>query len=147
MPGEYSQWKLTFDPSGSPKVLVDFNQKLAGDLKFPQRNGLDVVPSPDSGWPLLLATGNSSVIIAVEVFADESTDKAARAALLNSLIATAGYGVKPLKIEVAGYSDRYWTFASCGIAEYDAQRALSAPTARNLKGYKLTCAGLSYTGP
>lgn len=144
---EYSQWKLTFDPSGSPKVLLNYNQKLASDLKFPQRNGLDVVPSPDSAWPLLLATGNSSVIIAVELYADEATDKEARAAILDSLIATAAYGVKPLKIQVQGYTDRFWTFASCGIAEYDTSRVVTAPTARNVKGYKLTCAGLSYTGP
>lgn len=147
MAGEYSQWKLTFDPAAANVVLLDYNQKLAADLKFPLKNGLDVINTPDSAWPLLLATGNSAVTLAFEIYADTADDKSARAAILNSLINTALLTIKPLKIQILGYTDRYWTFAACSVAEYEPSRYLSAPTPRVLAGYKLTCVGLSYTGP
>lgn len=138
-----SNWKLTFGST----VLLAYNDELAEELRFPQALGTDVVPTPDSSWPLLLPTGNASVTLAFSVYTSASTDKEARAAILDSLVTVAGTGVSTLKIEVSGYTDRYWTFASCRIKDYEPYRPVEGNSALLVKRYSLVCAGLSRTGP
>lgn len=145
MPKTISRWKLTFDPGGAAVVLVDFGQKLDDDLRFPLRKGVEEVRLVRAAAPLLRNTGNHAVGIRIGVYQDESTDKAARAAVLTSLIAAAGYGVKPLRVEIDDHAAGYWQFASCAVTEHEPARHIEAPAARWLRVYQLTCAGLSYT--
>ena len=145
--GVYSNWKLTFDPATAAIVVLAYDAKMANEMKISQSNGTEVVNAPDSPDPLILALGNSAVTLRLEFYDDKSTDKAARQEILDGLISYAALGVKPLKIEVAGYTDRYWTFAQCRIAEHERGRVVPSGGARLTKVYTLTCAGLSKTGP
>lgn len=138
-----SNWKLTLGGT----VILNIGSEMADELKFPQRNGLDVVPTPDSAWPLLLDTGNSSVTIKFGILVAYADDKQARAGLLDSLVTRAAETVGALKIEVSGYTDRYWTFAQCRAAEYEPSMVITDRGAKVLRSFVLTCAGLSRTGP
>lgn len=138
-----SNWKLTL---GS-EVILDIGQEMADELKFPQRNGLEVVPTPDSAWPLLLDTRNSAVTLKVQAYVTPADDKTARAAVLDSLVTRAAETISTLKMEVAGYTDRYWTAAQCRATEFEPEVVVTARGPRVLRTFSLTCAGLSRTGP
>jgi hypothetical protein len=138
-----SNWKLTL----GALVILDYGSEMPEELKFPQANGLDVVPTPDSAWPLLLDTGNSAVRIKVAVYATAADDKVLRADLLDSLVTRAAETVTTLKLEVYGYTDRYWTFAQCRSAEYEPTVVVTTRGPKTLRTYMLTCAGLARTGP
>jgi len=142
-----SNWKLTFDPAGTPLVLLDYGAKIAGELRFPLRRGLEVVDLVGASEPFLRATGNSVVSLQFEVFKDETLDKTARQSVMESLIAVNMRTRKPLKIQVYGITDRYWQFANAYVNEHNPGRYLEAPTARLVKGYTITCTGLAQVGP
>ena len=76
-----SNWKLTFDPAGTPRVLLDFGQKMVQELRWPVRRGLEVVDIAEAAAPFLRVTGNAVVALSFEVFADEATDALSRRAL------------------------------------------------------------------
>ncbi len=138
-----SNWKLTHGAT----VLVDYGQMLAREFPFDIGNGTDVVASPDSAYPLLLDTGNATVTFSFTVFWDFPTDKEAAAALLNSLIFTAGSGIQILKLERSGYADRYWQYAQARITRSTPELMTNTDTARLAVAYSLTCVGPSYVGP
>lgn len=143
MPKLLSNWRL----SHAGTVLVDYGQMLDRELPFDLGNGTDVAASPDSAYPLLLATGNSTVTLSFTVFRDFATDKEAAAALLNSLISTAWSGVAVLYLTRDGYADRYWQYAQARITRCTQEIVTNSPTARLAVSYSLTCVGPSYVGP
>ncbi|MEO5712987.1 MAG: hypothetical protein ABIT37_05825 [Luteolibacter sp.] len=139
--------KLTFDPASAALVLLDYGWMLAdGPLRFPQKNGTEVVPSPDSSYPLILDTLNSQFVIKYTVVDDAAGSRAASmTAVLNSLISVAALGVKPLKIEVDGVGGgHYWQAAQCKVSENEPWHQPHSRFARTVKSLTLTCAGLSY---
>lgn len=142
-----SNWKLTYDPAGTPLVLLDVGWKVAGELRFPLKRGLEVVDLAEAAAPFLRPAGNSVVTIQFEVFKDESLDKTARQAVMESLIAVNALGKKPLRIEISGITDRYWQFSNAYLHEHNPARYLEAPVARRVLGYTITATGLTQVGP
>lgn len=142
-----SNWKLTFDPAGTPRVLLDFGQKMVQELRWPVRRGLEVVDIAEAAAPFLRVTGNAVVALSFEVFADEATDALSRRALLEGLIAVAALGKRPLRVEIAGISGTYWQFANAAISEHEPARHLTAPTARASLKYNIQATGLTRVGP
>lgn len=140
-----SNWKLTLDPSGTPKVLLNFGDKIDEELSFPLKLGLEVVDLTDSPAPFLRPTKNNTVEISWTVYSDQATDKDSRVEVMNSLIAVMAYTRKPLRIEVSGHSAGYWQFANAFIKEFEPRRHLNSPIARAAKIYSATCTGLTYT--
>jgi len=142
-----SCWRLTFDPTGTPLVLVAYGDELEGEPRWPLGRGLEVVPLVDSVWPFLRPTGNGSVSLRIDLCKAEASDAESRAAVLDSLIAINLLGKKPLKIEVLGITNRYWIFANCCIPNFDPSIYLDGAPASHLKSYTLTCTGFSRMGP
>lgn len=140
-----SKWKLTLDPAGTPKVLLNFGDKIDDELSFPTKLGLEVVDLTDSAVPFLRPNGNNVVEISWKVYSDVSTDVLSRADVLDSLIAVLAYTRKPLRIEIDGVTTGYWQFANAFVTEFEPTRHLSSPAARAGKSYSATCVGLTYT--
>jgi hypothetical protein len=148
-----SLWKLTYDPAGTPIVLLDFAEWIEEELRFPLQRGVEAIPLVDAAAPFLRSTGNASVQISVAKsrivagYSAISADTAAREAELDALIALAATTKKPLQIQISGFTDHYWRFASCVLGGMEVTRMLDAPVARILTTYSLTCAGLAkYNG-
>jgi len=142
-----SNYRLTFDPAGTPLVLLAYGDEIEGEPRYPLGRGLDVVNLIDAAWPFLRPTGNSSVQLKIDIHKPAASDAAARAEVLDSLIAINLLGRKPLKIEVLGITDRYWLFANCYIPNFDPGRSLEGAPNTHVKSYSLTCTGLSRVGP
>ena len=142
-----SNWRVTFDPSGTPLVLLAYGDEIEGEPRWPLGRGLEVVPIVDGAAPFLRPTGNSSVNLRIDIYKPETTDALARAAVLDSLIAINLLGRKPLKIEVYGVTDRYWLFANCYIPNFDPAIYLYNVPDSHIKTYQLVCTGFSRVGP
>lgn len=142
-----SRWKLTWDPAGTPIVLLDFDEMIADEPRWPMSRGTETVPLADSLVPFLRASGNHSVQIGFEVARTETLDATARQRVLESLIAAASMAKKPLRVEIQGISDRYWQFSQCLVTEHNPARHIPAPGSRHLRGWTLVCAGLAQVGP
>lgn len=138
-----SNWKLTLGAT----VILDYGSWLSEELRFPQSNGLEVVPTPDSAWPLLIDTKNSAVTIRFSILSTASEDKETRASALNQLMTRAAETIAALRIDVNGYTDRYWTFAQCRAKEFESGVIRHAGRPMLSRTYELTCAGLTRTGP
>lgn len=142
MPVE-SKWKLTLDPYGTPKVLLNFGDRIEDEISFPAKLGLEVVELTDSADPFLRPSGNNVVNLSWEVWQDEDTDANARQHVLNSLLAVLNYTRKPLRIEVYTITDRYWEFANAFITEHEPRRRLASPKARAAKVFSAACVGFN----
>lgn len=138
-----SAWKFTLG-SG---VILNFGSRLLEEVKLPQANGVDVVMSPDSNWPLLLDGGNSTVKIRFSIITPFATDKEARWSVLANLAARATSGIQALKIEVEGYSDRYATFAQCKASEFEPAVHIHRGAPATVRSYLLECSNLTLTTP
>jgi hypothetical protein len=139
-----SNWKFRL---GETLVILDYGYEMPEEVKFPQRSGLDVVPSPDSAWPLLLATGNAEVVIKFSVLWPFAGDKETRANLMDSLAVWSNYPMSYLYVQVKGYTDRYWLFSQCLVNAVDMEIVITRRGPKAMHSYTLTCAGLSRVGP
>ena len=142
-----SNWRITFDPGGTPLVLLAYGDEIEGEPRYPLGRGLEVVALVDAAAPFLRPTGNSAINLKLDIYKPAASDAAARAEVLDSLIAVNVLGRKPLKIEVLGITDRYWLFANCYIPTYEPGRSPEGPPNIHLKSYSLTCTGFSRVGP
>lgn len=138
--------KLRFDPAGLDLRLLEVGWTLDGPIKFPQKNGTDVVPTPDSPFPLILSTLNSEFILKFTVADDSAaTRKDSMIDVLNSLIAIAALGVKPLWITVQGLTTNKWIVEQCRVSENEPwHQPTGDGKVWTMKTYTLTCAGISY---
>lgn len=140
-----SNWKLTFDPAGTPRVLLDFGEKLAEEISFQGAKGLEVVDLTDAASPFLRPSGNNVVTFSWELWRDAVSDAQARADALNGMMAIIALGRRPLRIQLSGFTGGYWQFANACITEHSALRRLESPTPRYVQTFSATCTGLSYT--
>ena len=81
----YSNWKLTFDPAGTPLVILDYGADIDSELRLPLAKGVEAVDLPGSGVPFLRVLGNNRYAIKFRVFTPTSVDTTARAAMMDSL--------------------------------------------------------------
>lgn len=142
-----SNWKLTFDPAGTPLVLLAIGDEMAEEIRWPLKKGMDLVELVDSANPFMRPTGNNSFVIQLSIFQDEADDATARRKIMESLIAVAALGKKPLKIEAAGVTDRYWQAAAACITEHEPSLLMDFPGARATKAYTITATTLTQVGP
>ena len=140
-----SQWKLTFDPSGSALVICDFGDWIEGELRFPLERGVEVEPLIDAEAPFLRLSGNAVVRTQIDVYEDKTSDASARAAVLDSLISVESLGKKPLRIQIYGRTDQYWQFAEAVISSHNPGRHMESLAARLVKSYSIIATGLSKT--
>jgi hypothetical protein len=143
----YSNWKLTFDPSGTPQVLLNFGDVLTEEIRFPMAIGLEVVPLPGAAAPYLRPSGNAFCSMTFERLTLPSSlyDKSARSDVLDTLITFAPLGRKPLRIEVYGLTDRYWQFANSAFTLVEPRRVLESSKPRFSQKYQITASVLTKT--
>jgi lysophospholipase L1-like esterase len=77
------------------------------------------------------------------VISEESTDSAARAAMLDGLIAAELATKKPLRIEVSGVSNAYWQFSNATVKSHKPKRLLGYDTPANVTQYDFSATGLT----
>ena len=141
-----SNWKFTFDPAGTARVLVAYNDLLDGEPAWSLRKNLVVTQLDEAAAPFLRAGGNAVVSFSLKVYTDETLDSLARRELLESLIAVAPLVKKPLKVEVFGITATYWQFANSYITEHTPVREIDSSRARLVKTYSITATGLVRVG-
>jgi hypothetical protein len=79
-----SNWKLTYDPAGTPLVLLDYGAELADEPDFSLRRGLEVVSIP-YGVPFLRPTKHDVYDVAIAIMHSSASDAEARRDMLNQL--------------------------------------------------------------
>ena len=141
-----SNWKFTYDPLGTPLVLLDYGALLADEIVWSIQRGMEVVQLVDSAAPFLRASGNSVVSISFKVSQEESADSTARTKMLDSIIAVDALIKKPLKVQAYGViATTYWTFANAYITGHEATPDRDAAASALYKSYTITATGLGKT--
>jgi hypothetical protein len=140
-----SNWKFTFDPAGTPRVLLDYGQKIMAEPAYTLDQTLEVVPLVDAAAPFLRLGKNAVVSFQLEIVTDLSTDALARAAVMASIIAAQTAARKPLRIEAYGVTATYWQFANAVIKQHVPRRHMEAPVARTITTWSITATGLTAT--
>lgn len=142
-----SNWKLTWDPAGTPVVLVDYGQELDREIFPSLAKGLEVVPLIDATYPLLRMSKNAVISLSWRGYVDAADDAAARQAMMVALLTWATAGRKALKVEAYGITDRSWLFASAAVTQYTPGRVVDFPLARVETSWAVTATGMSQVGP
>lgn len=142
-----SNWKITFDPAGTPLVLLAVGDEIDSELRCPIKRGLDTVALVDSPMPFLRPTGNSQFAIKLNIYTYTSLDTSARAAMFDSLIAIDTLGRKPLRIEISGITTYFYQFANAYVTDHDPGRDPDGVPAGVVKSYAIVATGLSKITP
>lgn len=142
---QISEWKLTFDPAGTPLVLLDLTSELDGDVDWGMDRVFSLTPLVRGAAPILRDGKNVSASIRFTVFSDTTTDAASRSAMLAAMIVALTPGTKPLQVEALGVTDRYWTFATALVTSIKPARGVIVPPGRRATTYNITAVSLSET--
>jgi hypothetical protein len=141
-----SNWKLTYDPAGTPLVLLTYGDLIQGEPRFPLAKALEVIPLAETDP--LLRDGKSKVhTIQFEVYASAASDKLARQAIMESLVTAGALTRKPLKLEISGITDRYWLYSAAFVEQHNPGMFVEPSVARLVKGWTIKATGLAQVGP
>jgi hypothetical protein len=104
-----SNWRLTYDPTGTPLVLLDFGQIMEGEFTIPWRQQAESRGKIRATTSTRYARGNVESGLALTTFKDHATDAAARLWLLQTSIALNGYSGRTalLRLEISGSETVY----------------------------------------
>jgi hypothetical protein len=103
-----SNWKITWDPAGTPETILSVGDDLAGDIIWRALRSHEVVDLLDATTPFLRDGRTLSLSATFVRIVKAADDAAARAAVLDALVATGTRGKLPVRIEPAGTTARYW---------------------------------------
>ena len=140
-----SLYKVTFSPSSSPLVLVNYGDYIDQELAMVLDRAFEVIDPVDDADVFIRDGKSARYEFSFRVYKAETLDLTARVAAMNSLITVAGLGKKSLRIELQGHSGHYWQFASCGIKRYAPVKVQSYGKARWSKQYDVVASGFTYT--
>lgn len=118
-----SNWKITFDPAGTPETILAVGDDLAGDVTWRAVRSHELVDLLDATTPFLRDGRTLTLSASFTRIIQAADDAAARAAVLDALIATGSRGKKPVKIEASGITARHWEATAALVIS-------SAPTPR-----------------
>lgn len=139
-----SLWTLTFDPAGTPLVLLSAGEAIEDELRFNVQKGLEVVELESSAAPFLRPRGNVAHTLEFDRRIVATTDAAARAALLDWQVTFAALGRKPLKCQFTG-DDDYWTFSNSFITAARTWRKVVDKSPAYILSVSITATGLTKT--
>lgn len=140
-----SNWRMTYDPAGTPLVILDFQDKIDEEPRFGFQTGVDVVPLLASDLPLLRATGNGVFDISFRRLLSQSSDTLAREEVLEWLVNNAARGKAPLQIEILDGTYATYQFSAAVIVQHETQRIITSPFCRYAISFQITAAGLTRT--
>jgi hypothetical protein len=122
----YSSWKLTYDPAGTPVVLVNYGDLLESDELDPAlEKTVEVVSLVDAAAPFIRVGKNAVTSFSLRVLSFGATDLAARSAMLDAIITAQTATKKPLRIEVEGVTGYYWQWANATVKGFRPRRLLA----------------------
>lgn len=127
-----SNWKFTFDPLGTPRVLVDYGNLIEAEPSWSLKKSLQVTQLDEGVAPFLRHAGNAVANFSIRVYKEELVDMTARRLVMESQIAIAPLVVKPLRVQINGISPTYWQYAQSYITEHSPVRDIE------WEGYWLT---------
>ena len=144
-----SNWAITYDPAGTPLVLVAFHAMLESDELEPQlEKTTEVVPLLDAPAPFLRIGKNAVTTFFFRVISVYDTDANARAAMLDGLIAAQTATKKPLRLQIFGISGYYWQFANATIKTHQPRRLLDYDVPALVTQHDFIATGLAkFTAP
>lgn len=114
-----SSWKLTYDPAGTPQVLLDIGERLVSEIRWGSTRGAEVVQLVDAAAPFLRDTRNREVTVSFERIEPETDHAAVCKAVMTRMIAHGSQVKKALKIEAAGVAECYWLAAACLVPDVE----------------------------
>lgn len=143
-----SNWKLTYDPSGTPAVLLDYNMELTDEPEMSLRRGLEVVTIP-YGTPFLRPTKSDIYEVGVSIMRSSSTDAFARRDMINQFVDRYDQTKRvPIRLEAANLTDRYYQWSAAFIHSASVKRVVTEGEdgdATWLLKFGFTAVGLSKT--
>lgn len=144
-----SRWKLTFDPAGTPLVLVALGDLIDSELDWGLGRSIEVVPLAAAAAPFIRPATNNVYQLDFTVFKVESTDEAARRAVMDALRTTDDLVKKPLRVEIGTESGLetgyYYQFASAAVRSLNAFRDVDAPRPRWGRRFSIVATQLTKT--
>jgi hypothetical protein len=142
-----SNYKLTFDPGGTPRVLLDFGDKVDRELDFNFQRNVEEIQIPEAAEPLLRLEGRRARRIEFVTWDDHASDRVARVRVMESIGQIDALEKKPLRIEVADQTDRYWQFNNAAVVTHVPRRLLECPTARREQRFVILATHWQQVGP
>jgi len=136
-----SNWKITYDPSGTPLVLVDFGQLTAEELEIPWAQLVQDSNRTRAANKKYYGRGNVARGLVISAFKDHADDATARNWMLIYSISLPALVTKTLKIEVKGGAS--FLIDEAVIQSAPSRRVVGAPVARTITTYTITGGGLS----
>lgn len=142
-----SNWKLTFDPGGTPLVLLDYGNLVEGEVFPAMSKPAEVTPLAGASAPFIRDLGNRSFRLGFAVILDAADDKAMRQEMMTSLVTVGPLARKVLKVQINGITDRYWKYANAFITEHSPEPVVTSAGARVKKRYTVIATEFSQVGP
>jgi hypothetical protein len=136
-----SNWKITYDPSGAPLVLVDFGAKIGEEIEIPWTQLVQDSKRLRAANAKYFGRGNVENGLTFSVFKDHANDATARNWMLTHAIALPALVTKTLKLEVAGSGG--FLMAEAVIRSAPSRMVTAAPVARTMTTYTITGGGWS----
>jgi len=97
-----SAWRITWDPSGTPLVLLDYGDLMLAEPTFPQQHAIQSQPFLRSDFISTWDRGNVSFEMEVSRISAFTTPAALRSYALSQSVTVAALRHATLKIEVEG---------------------------------------------
>jgi hypothetical protein len=143
-----SNWKLTYDPTGTPAVILDFDMLMADEPEMSLRRGVEVIGIP-YGAPFLRPTLNDVYEVGVSIVRTSSTDAFARRDMLNSFVDRYDQTTRvPMRLEARDLTDRYYQWSAAYIHSASVKRLVNEGgdgEAAWLLRFAFTAVGMSRT--
>jgi len=140
-----SEWRLTLDPDGTPRVIVDFDDEISAELDQKLRNGCRVVPIIESA-PFLQPDESHTYSFEITVYKYDALDKDGRASAMDGLVSRANWPRAPLRVEVNGYeSVCYWEYETAFVTEFSTVYEIENNRPCHARKYSVVATGLTKT--
>lgn len=140
-----SNWKLIFDPAGTPLVILAYGQMIDAELAWSLQAACEEVEPVDAAALFLRDGKIRRYALTLKTYTTEALDLDARVNAMQSLGAVAALTRKPLRVEVAGHTPgKYWQFSSSFIKAHAPLRVLESNKARWSRQWDIVATGWSY---
>lgn len=142
-----SRWKLTFDPGGVPRVLLDLTDLIENEMQWKLNRAVEVVPVLSAAAPFIRPAGNNSYTIDFTVYrGGYGSDAGSRTAIMDTLATVDNLGKKPLRVQLGNEAGLvtgvYWQFQQSIIREMDAYKMVEGSRLRIGTRYVITATNL-----
>jgi len=102
-----SNWKITYDPSGTPRVLVNYGDEILDEIQMAWNQVVDPAAYTGAAGMDYFGRGRVSMPMSFSVVKTHADDKAMRGWIADLLSGLSAFEKKPLKIEVQGGGGSY----------------------------------------